>query len=414
MTASGATFDRDRCTRLQADAEIDVILGSTRTNVGYLSGYLTHVWNWDYPFAFDMDQDCDHALDFLLFAGIPCDPSVAPFLVTYYHHVPAVRTRTWIEDVLGAGRPGYTRRAGITSISLEPTRPASQVDCVVEALTARGLASSRIGIERRRIPVSVYDDLQRRLPHATFVDAHDVLEELRAVKSAREIARIRHAYSITSAVFTDVFYRGLHPGGTLAPLLSEALSLINARGGTLLFSHFFFGGGHFQEADGGPPAYNFPPDRPFDVGTMGSIDFGVAFDGYFSDVNRSVIVGREATSEQRRVHAAVVEAGDAVRAAVAPGVRARDLFQLGYEILDTHDLCPALGMLGHGIGLKIHEIPWLQPDSEDVLTPGMVISIEPVVEVPGVAFVSVEDAVVVTDDGCERLCELPGDLTRLQ
>jgi Xaa-Pro aminopeptidase len=417
VSAAGASarlhplFDRTRCSRLQAEAGVDLILASTRTNVGYLSGYVTHVWNWDYPFAFEMDQDCDRALDFLVFAGIPCDPTIDPFLVTYHHHVPAVSALTWIDDVLGAGRPGFERRASVSSISLEPPERVSHVDRVVSAIEARGLDEARVGVELRRLPVSVFEELRARLPRVRFVDAYDLLQHLRAVKTPAEVERIRTAFAITGEVFRDVFFTRLRPGATLAPVLSEALSLINLRGGTLLFSHFFFGGGHFPgEGDVEPPTYSHPPRRPLEPGTMGSIDFGVAYAGYFSDVNRSVFVGGEPSREQRRVHAAVVEAGDAVRGAVAPGVRARDLFAIGYEVLDRHDLCPALGMLGHGIGMKIHEIPWLQPDSDDVLEPGMVISIEPVVEVPGVAFVSVEDAVVVTEDGCERLCQLSPEL----
>jgi len=404
-------FNPDRCAELVAEAGIDLLLASTRVNVAYLSGCMTHVWNWDYPFAFEMDQGYDRSLDYLMFAGVPADSSHHPFLVANYHAVDSWRAKTWIDDIRGAGRQGTVTRPGLDSISIEPAKAASHVECAVSAVQERGLEARTIGVELRRMPQSLFAEFQSRLPKANFVDAHGLLERLRAVKSPLEVARIRRAYEINAVVFEDVFYRALRPEGTVHEAFLEASTRIYREGGSLLFSHFFFGSGHTRtSADSEPPAYNYPPHKRLRRGDMGSIDFGVAYGGYFSDVNRSVLVGAEPTARQRAIHEAVVEARDAIRQKVEPGVRARDLYAIGAAVLDRHNLCPALSQMGHGIGLKIHEPPWLQPDSPDVLQVGMVVSIEPVVEAAGVGLVSIEDAVLVTESGFEPLCGLSTDL----
>ncbi len=104
MTQSPPIFDPARLRSLLERDGIDLLLATSRTNVGYLSNWLTHHWTWDWPFWFEMEKEYD-GWDYLLFAGVPADPAEA-FFVTFGHHVSSVRQKSWIGDLRGAGRPG--------------------------------------------------------------------------------------------------------------------------------------------------------------------------------------------------------------------------------------------------------------------------------------------------------------------
>jgi Xaa-Pro aminopeptidase len=133
------------------------------------------------------------------------------------------------------------------------------------------------------------------------------------------------------------------------------------------------------------------------------MDFGAMVDGYHTDMTRTVAFGEPAT-ELRKVHDVVAAAQQAGIDAVRPGVVAGDVDRAARSVIDdagygdrfTHGL-------GHGVGLEIHEGPWLRRDGEDVLPAGAVVTVEPGVYLPGMGGVRIEDAVEVTEDGASVL-----------
>src|SRR5439155_14937811 len=155
---------------------------------------------------------------------------------------------------------------------------------------------------------------------------------------------------ICASTFSDIFFKQLKADVPVYGAFVDAVDLLYRQRATLLFSHFFFGSGHARGPSGEQPPYNFPQDRGLRRGEMGSIDFGVAYEGYFSDINRPIVVGAEPTPEQRRAHAAVVDAREAILEATSPGVKASDLYTIGAAALDEFDFGPGLAMMGHGIG----------------------------------------------------------------
>ena len=113
------------------------------------------------------------------------------------------------------------------------------------------------------------------------------------------------------------------------------------------------------------------------------------------------------------MYRAVLETYHVVQEALKPGVRASEVFRLGSEYLESKQLCPSITCLGHGIGLNQHEMPFLTPHDHTVIEPGMVITIEPNAEVPGLTPWFVEDAGVITIDGWENFTALPTTLQEL-
>ena len=149
--------------------------------------------------------------------------------------------------------------------------------------------------------------------------------------------------------------------------------------------------------------HHHPCHRALAEGDVIKMDFGAMVDGYHTDMTRTVAFGEPAT-ELRKVHDVVAAAQQAGIDAVRPGVVAGDVDRAARSVIDdagygdrfTHGL-------GHGVGLEIHEGPWLRRDGEDVLPVGAVVTVEPGVYLPGMGGVRIEDAVEVTEDGASVL-----------
>jgi Xaa-Pro aminopeptidase len=145
-------------------------------------------------------------------------------------------------------------------------------------------------------------------------------------------------------------------------------------------------------------------------GELVTVDAGCVLDGYCSDCTRTFAVGSvpERLSE---IYALCLEAQLAGLAAVGPGVSGKDADAASRVPIEDAGLGEAYGHgLGHGVGIQIHEAPVLRRESTDVLEPGNVVSVEPGIYLPGELGVRIEDLVVVTEDGCERLTQFTKEL----
>ena len=140
------------------------------------------------------------------------------------------------------------------------------------------------------------------------------------------------------------------------------------------------------------------------------VDAGCVLDGYCSDCTRTFAVG-EISERLSEIYALCLEAQLAGLEAVAPGVRGHDADAAARSLIDDAGLGKAFGHgLGHGVGVQIHEAPSLRIDSTDVLEPGNVVSVEPGIYLPGEGGVRIEDLVLVTEDGRERLTQFSKEL----
>jgi len=148
-------------------------------------------------------------------------------------------------------------------------------------------------------------------------------------------------------------------------------------------------------------------DRPLQTGDLLILDFGAVWGGYHSDVTRSFVLGCP-SPEQERIHRVVYEAQSLGVAAVRPGVTAKDLDALVRESIAKAGFGEFFGhSTGHGVGLLVHEEPRLYDQDETALAPGMVVTVEPGVYVPGFGGVRIEDTVLVTEDGHRVLTLAP-------
>jgi Xaa-Pro aminopeptidase len=264
------------------------------------------------------------------------------------------------------------------------------------------LAGRRIGFEEEHLPYAGYRTLADAGVELTPSKGN--VESLRAVKDADEIAKMRQAGTLSDEIFSALS-RERFSGRSereLAWWIERSFREAGAEG--VSFEAVVAAG-----LNGASP-HAVPGDEPIRPGVLVTVDAGCVVDGYCSDCTRTFAVG-EVSERLKEVYALCLEAQLAGLAAVGPGVRGRDADAASRVPIEAADLGWAYGHgMGHGVGLQVHEAPTLRPESEDVLAPGNVVSVEPGIYLPGEGGVRIEDLVLVTEGGCERLTQFTKEL----
>jgi Xaa-Pro aminopeptidase len=301
--------------------------------------------------------------------------------------------------------------AGATA-GIEVEVSAGPLDEAIGTAIAR-LDSRSVGIEAEHLPVARFNRL-RASTQARAADQRAVMllpteglvERLRAVKDDEEIAILREAGRRISAVARRLRELVL-PGQSEL----EGAAAIDAAMRTAGFERPAFETIVASGPNGALP-HARPTDRKLVEGEGVVLDFGGVYDGYCVDLTRTLQLGR-VSAEFRRMFDAVRDAQAAAIAAVRPGVPATDIDGAARAVLASHGLGEAFGHgTGHGLGLEVHEEPRISKlaPSGEVVTAGMVFTIEPGAYVPGVGGVRIEDDVLVVAGGCELLTDVPVEL----
>ena len=290
-------------------------------------------------------------------------------------------------------------RAGGAPVTVEITTNQQR-----EVATATVAASARIGLESHSVTWAQQRSYQEWFTPSELVATDLLVEGLRTTKDAGELARIEAAAAIADAALASV-RRRLLDGPTEAEFGLE-LDTEMRRGGA--------SGSAFETIIASGPnsakAHHRPSTRRVEKGDFVIIDFGAVVDGYRSDMTRTVVVG-EPSAEQRRVYDAVAGAQAAGVAAVISGIAANEvdracrdfITECGWGDRFVHGT-------GHGVGLDIHEAPWVNTRTTATLHAGHVVTVEPGVYLPDFGGVRVEDTVFVTPSGCRPLTHTAKDL----
>ncbi|HXE08906.1 MAG TPA: Xaa-Pro peptidase family protein [Acidobacteriaceae bacterium] len=224
-----------------------------------------------------------------------------------------------------------------------------------------------------------------------------LVSELRWVKDADEIAKMRRAAALGCQLFEEIL--GLmEPGMTENAVAADLEYRARLAGAEAMSFPTIVASGERSALPHGKASAAKLPRRGFVT-----LDFGVVLDGYCSDMTRTVQMGR-ASDEERAVYDAVLAAQEAGVAAVRSGVTGGEVDEAGRAVLRTAKLDKWFThSTGHGVGLEIHEGPRLGAKQKQKLEPGMVVTIEPGVYMPGRFGVRIEDMVLVTASGGEIL-----------
>ncbi|MFB6304105.1 MAG: M24 family metallopeptidase [Haloferacaceae archaeon] len=243
-------------------------------------------------------------------------------------------------------------------------------------------------------------DLRAAAPEATFGLASEVLGPLRRRKDDAELDALERAAGAADAVLERLRARGSDVVGTTeAELAREITDLLAAEGGEgTPFDPVVAAG------ENGARPHHAHGDREIRPGDPVVFDFGTRVDGYPSDQTRTLVFAGEPPDEFPAVHDVVREAQAAGVDAVEPGATAGDVDAAAREVIAAAGYGDAfVHRTGHGVGLEIHEEPYVAAGNDRELEPGMVFSVEPGVYLEGRFGVRIEDLVVVTESGARRL-----------
>jgi Xaa-Pro aminopeptidase len=256
----------------------------------------------------------------------------------------------------------------------------------------------RVGIESEHLTVAGRSRLAAILPSGFRLrEAPPVIERARMVKDKEELAHIRAAVRLGADLF-DRALEVIRPGVKETEVAAEMEYAARKAGVEEMSFPTIIAAGERSALPHGRASASTIPAQGFVV-----CDFGVILAGYCSDQTRTVYVGHP-SGEARRVYQAVLEAQQAAVEAVRPGRSVGKVDRVARKLLHAGGLGRYFThSTGHGVGLEIHEPPRIAVGQAELLRPGMVITIEPGVYIPGKWGVRIEDMVVVTERGCEVL-----------
>ncbi|APX89244.1 peptidase M24 [Brevirhabdus pacifica] len=374
MTPAAAVDEaefRARCRRAQAlmaQEGLSALMLTTEADIAYLTGFRTRFWEsptrpW-----------------FLLLPHEGEPVAVVPEIGA------DLMGRTWVEDVRTWPAPHYTDDGvGLLGASLSDMVPAGG---------AIGLPSGQG--THLRMPLDDWAALRERLPDRRFGSDAGVMRRLRMVKSEAEIALIAAACATANRAFArlpEIAAAGVPLGDVF-----RRFQILCLEEGADRVAYLAGGAGRDGYTDVISPASN----RALEAGEVLMLDTGLERGGYFCDFDRNISLG-PASPSAAAAHSRLVEATRAGFERARPGATASELFHAMQAMLGSGTDGAKVGRYGHGLGLQLTEPPSLHPDDHTVLAPGMVLTLEPSVELgPGRMMVH-EENIVIRDGPAEWL-----------
>jgi len=272
------------------------------------------------------------------------------------------------------------------------------------AAKCNDLNLSQVGFESRLI-YEEYKMFSRALSsNIEHIETDGLVEDLRTIKDASEIENLRKAAQVTDQVFSEII-KIMKPGMKECEVAAEMEYMmvkmdakkadwetIVASGERSAFTH------------------GFASQKKIKAGDLVTLDFGCIYNGYTSDMTRTVVIGKKPTSRQKKIYQIVKEAEMKAMEAVKPGVSGKKLGSIARGIIKAHHYGKRFTHgLGHAIGIEVHEKP-CPIEIEESLKAGMVITIEPGIYILGWGGVRIEDDILITKNGYELLTHSSRDL----
>ncbi|HMD54253.1 MAG TPA: aminopeptidase P family protein [Phycisphaerae bacterium] len=271
---------------------------------------------------------------------------------------------------------------------------------------ARREKISLLGVQAESLTLLQFAAVQRivRAANLRLKSVENILVELRHIKDAHEIKLIEEAIAIAESAF-EVAKAKITPGMTENDFAGQLVFQMRRRGAS---------DSSFQPIVAAGLNGSLPHYRPGQAAVKNNmpllIDWGAIYHSYRSDLTRMVFIGK-LPPRIREIYQIVLDAQQTAIAAIRPGISGKQIDKIARGIIAKAGYGSAFGhSLGHGIGRDIHEQISLSPRSKVILKPGMVVTVEPGIYLPGVGGVRIEDDVLVTESGCRVLSHLPRDI----
>ena len=260
--------------------------------------------------------------------------------------------------------------------------------------------AKRIAVETETMTLLDYHHYAEKMPALTLLADDRLSNEvnlLRSFKSPQEVEAIKRAQAITDDTFSHILSY-IKPGVSEREIALEMEYHMRKQGASgLAFETIAVSGVNSSMPHG------VPTDKKVENGDFITMDFGASYDGYCSDMTRTVAVG-SVTDKQRHVYDTVLKAHLMAAAAAAPGKTYAEIDKIARDHIDGNGYAGKFGHgLGHSLGLFIHEEPRFSPSCTEVIKPGVIMTVEPGIYLPGEFGVRIEDMILITETGAEGL-----------
>jgi Xaa-Pro aminopeptidase len=269
---------------------------------------------------------------------------------------------------------------------------------------ARQHGSKRLGFEKNHLTYALFQRLQELAQEIELVPVAGIVEDARLVKTPEEVQIIKEAAEIADKAFAHILTY-IKPGMTELQVANELEFYMRSLGAASSSFDIIVASGARSALPHGVAS-----DKVIEAGDMVTLDFGAYYKGYCSDITRTIAVG-EPGEKMREIYDIVLRAQLNGVTKLKSGMTGKEADALTRDIITDAGYGPYFGhSTGHGIGLEVHEGPGLSIRGEQVLVPGMVVTVEPGIYLEGVGGVRIEDDVLITENGCEILTKSPKEL----
>lgn len=281
---------------------------------------------------------------------------------------------------------------------------ATLVDALAEVIKAQGYET--IGFEKDAVTYAEFERYSEAF-EAKLVPTSGLIEKIRLIKSDDEITIIKQACQIADEAYEHIL-SFIKPGLTELEVSNELESFMRSKGATSSSFDIIVASGTRSALPHGVAT-----SKVIETGDFVTLDFGAYYNGYVSDVTRTVAVG-EPSDQLKEIYQVVLDSQLLALENIKPGMTGIEADAIARDYIASKGYGKAFGhSLGHGIGLEVHEGPGLSSRSDVVLEPGMVITIEPGIYLPGIGGVRIEDDALVTENGVEKLTHTSKELVIL-
>jgi Xaa-Pro aminopeptidase len=275
------------------------------------------------------------------------------------------------------------------------------LDEVVRLVNKLGV--TRLGFEQNYVSYELYTQLIEQIP-CELVPLSRIIEKFRMIKTSEEIRKMRTAAEITDAAFSQIL-NILQPGITELEVANELEFFMRKQGAASSAFDIIVASGHRSALPHG-----LASTKAIEKGDMVTLDFGAYYQGYRSDMTRTIAVG-EPSEKLKEIYHIVYNALENALVGIKPGISGREADALSRNYITDKGYGVQYGHgSGHGVGLDIHEYPFMSPKCEEFIKPGMVLTVEPGIYLANLGGVRIEDEILVTNQRNEILSKSRKDL----
>lgn len=272
---------------------------------------------------------------------------------------------------------------------------AKVMDAVKELLNQQGI--TQLGFEQGDVSYGDFLSYQEALPGIELLPTAKLVEGIRMVKDDVELQVMQEAADLADQTFSHILSY-IKPGVKELDIALEIEMFIRKNGGTSTSFETIVASGERSALPHGKAS-----DRLLQINEFVKLDFGAYYKGYCSDITRTVMLGKP-TDKHKEIYDIVLEAQLTCLANLKPGIAGREGDAFARDVIVKHGYGDYFGHgTGHGLGMEVHESPRLSKTEDTILTPGMVVTVEPGIYLPGFGGVRIEDDAVITDTGIKIL-----------